>query len=202
METKELMHKKKVTTRTLAESALLIAVATVLSLYAVFRLPNGGAVTIGSMIPIVMISLKYRFGWALTTALAYSAIQMLTGFHTPPVENFFYYSLMVLLDYVLAFSALCLAGPVYRGFPQKIPVRVRLMIATVICFALRFVCHFLAGMIIWGTYAPKGQPVWLFSFLYNGAYMGLECIISGVVMFLAGQKLADLFMGEKHLKDT
>ena len=45
-------------TRRLTESALLVALAAVLSVYAVFRLPNGGSVTIGSMIPILLVSFK------------------------------------------------------------------------------------------------------------------------------------------------
>ena len=186
------------TTRMLTESALLVAVATVLSLFAVFRLQNGGSVTIGSMIPIVLISLKYRFGWALLTALAYSLIQMITGFFAPPVENLLYYTLMILLDYVLAFSVLCLAGPIYRVLNVKLPDRVRMMTGAIICFVLRFFCHFFSGIIIWGTYAPKGQPVWLYSLLYNGSYMLLECLISGVVIFVAGQMLASVFIGEKR----
>jgi len=197
MTTNEPTYRSPVTTKTLAESALMIALATILSLYAVFRLPNGGAVTIGSMIPIILVSLKYRFRWALTTAFAFSLIKMLIRFYAPPVENLFYYTMMILLDYVIAFSVLCFAGVIYRNLPKKIPARVRLMIATIICFALRFFCHFLSGIIIWATYAPKDQPLWLYSLLYNGAYMGLECIISGVIVFLAGQKLASLYLGEK-----
>ena len=184
-------------TRALVESALLVAVATVLSLFAVFKLTNGGSVTIGSMIPIVLISLKYPLNWSLTAAFAYSLLQMVFGFYAPPVENLLYYSLMILLDYVLAFSVLCLAGPVYRRLRAKWPVRYRLMAATIICFIMRFICHYFAGIIIWGAYALEGQPAWLYSLLYNGSYMLCECLISGVILFFAGQKLVEIFIGRE-----
>ena len=192
-------HKKVLSqttkTRTLTESALLVALATVLSIYAVFKLPNGGSATLGSMIPIMLVSLKYPFGWSVLVAFAYSLIQMLQGFYAPPVENFLYYVLVVLLDYVIAFSVLCLAGPVNRALRKDWPVGLRLMIATVSCIILRFVCHFLSGMIIWGVYAPPGQPVWLYSLIYNGSYMACEGLITGLIMFFAGPKLAALFLG-------
>ena len=181
-------------TRALAESALLIAAATVLSLYAVFKLPNGGSITICSMIPIILISTKYSFFWSLTAAFAYSLIQMIFGFYAPPVQNLLNYCLVVLLDYILAFSVLCLAGPIFRWLKKTWTVRVRLLIAAVICFVLRFLCHYTSGVIIWGTYASADQPIWLYSLLYNGSYMLCECLISGIVIFLAGQKLATAFM--------
>ena len=180
------------TTRALAESALLVALATVLSVYAIFKLPYGGSTTIGSMIPIMLVSMKYPFSWSLLVALVYSLIQMLTGFYAPPVENLLSYALMVLLDYVVAFGVLCLAGPVYKALGQKWPARIRLTSAAVFCIFLRFICHFLSGMIIWGVYAPEGQPVWLYSLLYNGAYMLAEGLISGLILYAAGPKLVSL----------
>lgn len=184
-------------TRMLTESALLVALATVLALYAVFKLPNGGSVTIGSMVPIMLISFKYSFGWSLLAALAYSLIQMMTGFYAPPVATLGFYILMVLLDYVVAFGVLGLAGPIYRGLNKGLAPRLRLMIAAVLCIAMRFVCHFLSGIIIWAAYAPEGQPLWLYSLLYNGSYMLGEGLISGLILYLSGQKLVSLFLGEK-----
>jgi len=183
-------------TRRLTESALLVALATVLSVYAVFRLPNGGSVTIGSMIPILLVSFKYSFRWSLLVALAYSLIQMMTGFYAPPVGTLPYYALMVLLDYVLAFGVLCLAGPICRLLGRGWSPRLRLMSAAVICITLRFICHFLSGMILWGVYAPAGQPVWLYSLLYNGSYMLCEGLISGVILFAAGDQLLRYFVGK------
>ena len=185
-------------TRRLTESALLIALATALSLYKLFEAPYGGAVTLGSMIPIMLISIKYRFGWSLIAALAYSLIQMMTGFWAPPIEEFLYYALMILLDYVIAFGVLCLAGPIYNSLKKKIPPRIGLIIAVIVCFSLRFLCHFTSGIIIWGVYAPEGQAAWLYSLLYNGGYMLFECIISGGILFVAGPQLIAILEGKRR----
>ena len=64
--------------RYLTESAVFIAIATVLSMLKI-DLPFGGGVTVVSMLPIVIIS--HRWGWrrGLVTAFVYSAIQLLLG---------------------------------------------------------------------------------------------------------------------------
>ena len=101
---------------------------------------------------------------------------------------------MVLMDYIFAFSVLCLAGPIYRVLKRKLSFIISLMTAAVLCCIMRFIFHFLSGIIIWGTYAPEDQPVWLYSLLYNGSYMLFETLISGVILLLAGQKLFAVFM--------
>ena len=192
MQNEKKQNNRWTSTRTLAENAILIAVATVLSLFAVFKLPNGGSVTIGSMIPIILLSIKYPLRWSLTAAFAYSLIQMLSGFFAPPVENILYYTIMILLDYIIAFCVLCLSGPIYRKISSRMSARFSIITAAIICFILRFISHFLSGIIIWGYYASEGQPVWLYSLLYNGSYMICECLISGTILYFAGQRLVAL----------
>ncbi|MGN1206732.1 MAG: energy-coupled thiamine transporter ThiT, partial [Eubacteriales bacterium] len=59
-------------TRKLVESALMIALATVLSLLKLADLPYGGSVTLASMLPIILISYRNGLGWGLGTGLAYA----------------------------------------------------------------------------------------------------------------------------------
>ena len=50
------MYKK---THALVESAIMIALATVLSYVKVWEMPMGGAITLCSMLPIILVSVKY-----------------------------------------------------------------------------------------------------------------------------------------------
>ncbi|MBQ2241129.1 MAG: energy-coupled thiamine transporter ThiT, partial [Clostridia bacterium] len=50
--------------------------------------------------------------------------------------------------------------------------------------ALRFVCSFLSGVILWDSYAPEGMNVWVYSLVYNGSYMLGNAAIAAVVLFL------------------
>ena len=69
---------RKNLTRMLSESALLIAIATVLSMIK-FDLPFGGGVTVVSMLPLILASHRWGWKWGLTTAFVYSLIQLLLG---------------------------------------------------------------------------------------------------------------------------
>ncbi len=169
----------KQNTRRLTESAIMIALASVLSVIVLFQLPQGGTITPASMVPIILISMKYDVKWSMITSLVYAGIQMLLGFYAPPTPNFINFLLVILLDYVIAFGVLGLAGTFGRAF--KNPVG-RIIFGSTVVIALRFLCHFLSGIIIWNSYAPAGQPVWLYSLGYNGSYMLGELIVSVIVV--------------------
>ena len=53
------VRKVKFTTRLIAQIALAIALATVLSMLKIFRAPFGGSITIGGMVPIILMALVY-----------------------------------------------------------------------------------------------------------------------------------------------
>lgn len=171
------MNVKRLTT-----SAVMIALAVVLSMYAVFKLQNGGAVTIASMAPIIYIAMVYDFGWAVAVAIAYSLLQMVTGgFYPPPAGDLFSYVLEILLDYVIAFGVLSLAGVFLKMFKNRV---VGIGVSTAIVIFLRFVCHFLSGILVWQSFAPEGQSPMIYSLFYNGSYMSIELLITTVVMVL------------------
>jgi thiamine transporter len=173
--------KMKQNTRRLTESAIMIALAAVLSLCIIFQAPFGGSVTLASMVPILLISLKYDVRWAVITSVAYAGIQMLLGFYAPPVQDFLSFLLVILLDYVLAFGVLGLAGTFGKLFKRPVA---QIVGGSAIAIGLRFVCHFISGMVIWASDAPAGQPAWFYSLSYNGFYMLFELIISIAVLLV------------------
>ena len=78
---------KKQNTERLVVSAVFIALASVLSLIQPFALPQGGGITILSMLPIVILAYRYGMLWGVASAFIYSVIQMFLGFST--VSAFF-----------------------------------------------------------------------------------------------------------------
>ena len=54
------MSKTYSKTRILVECALMIAIGTVLSNIKIFTMPNGGSVTLLSMLPFVLVSFRHR----------------------------------------------------------------------------------------------------------------------------------------------
>lgn len=170
------MDEIKTKTRNMTICAVMIALATVLSLIPIYNAPFGGTVTLGSMVPLVLICAMVKdYRWSYLSCFIYSLIQMLIGFTAPPTANFIYFVAVVLLDYVIAFTSIAVANPISKLFKNEL---LGIGVGAAVAMVRRFVCHFLSGILIWGAYAPEGQPVWLYSVLYNGGYMLPELVIT------------------------
>lgn len=169
---------KKTNTIVLVECALMIALSTVLSMIKVFDLPQGGSITLASMAPLVLVSYRHGVKWGLGTAFVHSLLQILLNFTAPPAKTLTAFLLVVLLDYVLAFTVLGSAAFWGKPFHNR---SVSIVFGVAIAVFLRFMCSFLSGIFIWSEYAPDGTPVWLYSLVYNGSYMLPEMIITAVV---------------------
>ena len=159
-------------TLALAECALMLAAAVALSYVKLFQLPFDGSITLLSMLPITLVAIRHGLGWGLGTAFAYSWFQILQGgvFAWGLTPGMLVASL--LLDYLLAFTVLGLAGLFRRRGTVGAVGGVAL-----VC-VLRFLVHFLAGVILWANFEEfvafgqewVGRP-WLYSLCYNGVYM-------------------------------
>jgi len=154
----------------------MLAMATVLSFIVVYRMPQGGSISLFSMVPLLYVAYRYPVRWALLTALAYGLLHMLFSFYPPPARTALAFIGVILLDYLVAFGVLGLAGLLARPFAGVSGM----LVGGSVAIALRLACHFVSGIVIWGAYAPEGQPVALYSLLYNGSYMVGEWVLSMV----------------------
>ena len=153
--------------RVLAEIAIFTALATALSLIVIYVMPQGGSITLASMVPIIWLALRRGPKIGIATGILYGIIQfMLLPYAIDPIQ--------VLLDYPLAFAVLGLAG-----FFQTRPV-----VGAAVSIAGRFVMHFIAGVVYWAPiYAPNLDPI-TYSAAYNGSYLLPELVISGFILYL------------------
>lgn len=188
-------------TKILVEGAVMVALATVLSFIRVFKLPWGGSVTLLSMLPIVLFSIRRGIGPGLTVSFVYSLIQFAQGV----MDGLFGWGLTpgmllacIFLDYIGAFFVLGIAG-IFRkkGLPGWI-------CGISLSVILRFVFHFLSGVIIWHSYGELWQGfstenTWIYSFLYNGCYMLPELIftLAGAVALLSAPQTKRLLLPEE-----
>lgn len=167
------MSKKYVYKLTL--SAIFVALATVLSLIKVYKLPLGGAVTLLSMLPIVMLSVMLGVKWGLGAAFVYSLAQLALDLGDVLTWGLTPASLVgtILLDYIFAFTVLGLAGLfAKKGY-------LGICIGSVLVMVLRFLCHFVSGIIIFDIWC-EWDSVWLYSLCYNGSFMLPELILTTV----------------------
>ncbi|MBE6632530.1 MAG: energy-coupled thiamine transporter ThiT [Ruminococcaceae bacterium] len=170
---------KKSSTVFLSEAAMLIAVGTVLSLFKI-DMPMGGGLTICSMLPLVIIS--HRYGWkkGVMCAFVYSMLQLVLGLdNVQYATNMIMAIEIIMLDYIIAYTVIGLSS-VFNSFVEN--KRKSLILGICFTFFLRFLCHFITGVIIWDALWPNefGLTSVVYSFGYNGWFMGAEAIITSV----------------------
>lgn len=159
----------------LVESALLLAIAAVLSVIKIVDMPYGGSITAFSMLPLLIIAYRYGTKWGVVTALTYSLIQLLLG-----LENFSYVAgfasmlALAVFDYLLAFLVLGL-GAIFRKSDRS--QTASLVMAAVFTGVLRYLCHCVSGFTVWRDLSVPFTQSLVYSFSYNATYMIPEIVI-------------------------
>lgn len=156
-------------------SAIMIALATVLSMVKVYKLPLGGSITLLSMLPIVIVSVLYGIKHGLLTAFVYAAVQMfidlgeVVGWGLTPMALVG----CILFDYIIAFTAIGVAGIFRKKGLWGI------VGGTALALVLRFLSHLISGVFIFDIWCEWSSPL-LYSICYNGSFMLPELIITAI----------------------
>ncbi len=175
---------RKWNSRMLAFGALAIALSFVLSCIRLMKMPTHGSVTPGSMLPLMLFAAAYGVVPGLFAGSVYGLLQF---FQDP----WFFSAPEFILDWILAFAALGLAG-IAKGKKE-----VWLFPGIVLAVLGRAVCAIAAGLLIVADYAPKDLVIngaqvgskFAFSAMYNGLYLLPELGICLVLGALIGPRL-------------
>lgn len=181
--------KHKSNTLRLTESAVMIALGTVLSMLTLVALPTGGSITPFSMLPLIIVAYRYGTKWGLITSAAYGFLQMLLGMdNLKYAATFLSLVCIILFDYIIAFIMLGLGGIFRNKF--KGMQSTELLCGVIVAGVGRYICHFISGWAIWGIWAPEGTPAWLYSLSYNASYMVPEIVITAAGAVLISSVLS------------
>ena len=162
--------------RALCEGAIMVALAFVLSFIKLYELPNGGSLT-PAMFPILLYALRWGLPQGLTAGFVFGLLQLIfDGAYAWGWQS-------MLLDYLLAFTPLGLAG-LFKGKAWGI------FPGTFIGCLGRFIVHHISGITIYRIIEPTAVPglgtydnAHLYSLVYNGSYMLPNMILA---LLLAG----------------
>lgn len=159
------IKKVKFNTQLITQIGIALALATILKMFRIYHLPQGGSVTLGSMIPILLMALLYGPEVGFLTGFLYGIITLI-------LDPYVLHPIQVIFDYPLPFMALGIVGY----------FKDRKVIGTVIALFGRFICHFISGVIFFGSFAPKGMSPLVYSLMMNGIFMGVEGAICVVII--------------------
>lgn len=185
----------KKSTKRMVETALLIAVATVLSIFKI-DMPMGGGLTICSMLPLILISHRYGWKWGFLSSTVYSLLQLVLGLDNVSYATSAVMAIgIILLDYVVAYMVIGLSS-----LSEKFLGKTRAAVIVGICatFFVRYLCHVATGAWIWDVLWPNeyGMTSFAYSAVYNGWYMAGELIITVAVAAFIYKPLEKYFKSE------
>ncbi|AYE34435.1 energy-coupled thiamine transporter ThiT [Clostridium septicum] len=145
-----------------------LALATILNMIKLYVLPNGGgSISLGSMVPIILIAYMYGPQIGLLTGFLFGIISLI-------LNPYILHPIQVLFDYPLPYMAVGFAGYFKNNR----------MLGTTVGMSLKFVFHFISGYVFFGEFAPAGWSPAIYSLAVNGFAVGGELVICLIIISL------------------
>ncbi|MBQ8719929.1 MAG: energy-coupled thiamine transporter ThiT [Clostridia bacterium] len=172
-------------TKKLVESAIMIALATVLSIIKVIDMPYGGSVTLASSLPIVIIAYRHGLGWGLSSGIVYGILQQLLGLSTLSyVTGWQSVIAVILLDYVVAYAVFGLSGVFSKIAKNQ---HTGMVLGALLTSFLRYACHVISGVTVWREISIPASAAFTYSLIYNATYMIPDTCVLLVAVYYIGR---------------
>jgi thiamine transporter len=159
-------------TKAVSFAGVTIALSFALSYVKIFSLPQGGSVTLASMLPLIIYA--YVFG-ARKGVLAGAIYGILQCLQNPQ----FYQPMQFLLDYPVAFGGIGIVG-IARNFGKlKDKPVASFIVGAVIAVVLRYIAHTISGYYVFSSWAWEGWAPLAYAMVYN-----LYCFVDLAVLLV------------------
>ena len=162
--------EKIFSTKALTYSAILLALGISANQIKFLRLPQGGSVTLFSMIFIVFIGYMFGLRVGLIAGITFGLLNLL-------IKPEVYTPVQAIIDYILAFGSLGLSGLFANKKDKLIP-------AYLISITGRFIFATLSGYVFFSSYAPQGWYPLNYSIWYNFSYIGAEGALTVALLLI------------------
>lgn len=163
--------KNKFNTKEMVMVAMFSAISFILYMIQFIRYPQGGGITLFSMLPTMLVAILYGRTAGVTGGLIFGVLKMLNGAYVVHPAQF-------LLDYILSNMALGLAGEF--GREKKSDIFKGCLFAS----SLSVLVSIISGVVYFGQYAPEGMNIVVYSCIYNISSAGVEGLLSSIMLVL------------------
>ncbi|MCR4661759.1 MAG: energy-coupled thiamine transporter ThiT [Clostridia bacterium] len=228
--------KETDTTKEISFAAITLALSFGLAYVKLFALPQGGSVTLLSLLPIMIFSYSYGIRKGMTLGFIFGFLMFIQ-------EPWFCHPVQFLLDYPFAFASIGLAG-IFHEFKllEKKPIKtikaettdstenaeetenqnvndgntvtiekksgftfehaVQFLLGGILAVILRYVCHIISGIFVFGSGDPTMYSAVAWSFLYNSfAIVDMSFnLIAGCALLSSNQMVKLILSASKPRK--
>ena len=144
-------------TQSIVYASICIALSFALSYTTLWHMPQGGRVTVASLLPLMLYSYIFGVRKGIGAGFIYGLLQF--------IQNPYFVSpWQFLLDYSLAFACVGMAG-VFRKC--NIPTPLKFAFGAIVAGIFRYLSHTFSGVFAFGMYAPIEVGAWAYSLTYN-----------------------------------
>lgn len=178
--------KSHLVVRALVEGALMVALAEVLGYIKLWKMPEGGSVSLMAL-PIVFFAIRWGLGHGLLAGLAMGVLDFMIGGGVAIGWQ------SILGDYVIALTVLGLAGVGHKkGLPGVIG-------GSLLGTLARYLAVTVTGATLWGEYMHDlyifhFTSTWTYSLVYN-----LPALVSAVLVTVVCAALYNISSTRKYL---
>lgn len=161
-------------TKALCEGAIMVALALVLGMLRLYRLPDGGSITL-AILPLTFFAIRYGPKWGFLAGFAFGGLDYIIG------NGIAIDWTTIICDYFLAYGLLGFGAGLFAGR------RGSAYWGTLCGGLLMFLSSYFVGVFVWGKYMPEvflGIPMtspWFYSFLYNISWAGPDIVLTAAV---------------------
>ena len=174
---------KRYQIRRIAECGVLMALALALSFIKIFKLPNGGSVSLGTL-PLVLIAARYGFRTSFICGILFGFLLVANG-------ATFIHPIQFILDYPLAYSCISLAGLI--KWENGLKAATAITMANIVKLQI----HVIAGAIFFAKNKENIKEALIFSYGYNCGHLIPETIICAIIVWYIASKHRNLCSQQK-----
>jgi thiamine transporter len=165
----------------LVEIAVIAAVAFALS-YIPIQTANAAIDISLGLIPLAILAFRRGVLPAVTAGFIWGLLSIISG------KAFILTAVQVIIEYPVAFAFGGFVGIFSHQVKTKRNNLPWLVASIFIGVITRWFWHFIAGVIFWGSYAPKGMSPYWYSFVLNGTSALANAILLSIILVVLVKK--------------
>ena len=177
--------KKGFDSKSISYAAICIAMSFALSYLKIFEMPQGGSVTIASLLPLMIYSYMFGVKKGIFAGFIYGILQAVQ-------DPWIVHPAQFLLDYPVAFACIGVSGIFSKTKKLERFPQIQIGLGAILASVLRYACHILSGVFAFSEYAysPAGLPMnpWIYSLGYNAfVFADIAIVIAAAILVFSSR---------------